>query len=162
MNYLYPIKFRTRVIFYNILGSEEYKDFDVFASSKSEAIEVTKELFSVLDGGSIKRIGCKPIQPSDDIGIMVLRGWREIVDKISTDLIGKTYPDILDFFIKYEGFDAEIYNNKIISFKFSVLGYTLKIKLSCNEYKIDQSWGYYRGMNNDTYVIRDNTIYISK
>lgn len=163
---MYPIKFRTRVVYASMFVgdsyNEDYKDFDVFASNQTEAKQITKELFSVLDGSSIVKIGCKAVTPPEDIGIKILREWRLAVHKLNDDLFGKTYPDMLDLFLKYEGFDAEMSNCRLVGFKFKLLNFTMRIVLKGGRLEADQSWGYYYGLHSDAYVILDNIVYESK
>lgn len=159
---LYPIKYRTRVVYPSMFEGDEYKDFEIYATNRTEAVQLTKELFSVLDGGSIQKIGCKPIIPDEDTGIKVLKEWKSAINKLDEDLFGKTYPDMLELFIKYEGFCAEFAGDSLISFKFNLLNLTLKVMLYNGGIVVDKSYGYYRDILNNAYVIIDDVVYMSK
>lgn len=159
---MYPIKYMTRVVYTSMFGEEGHKDFKIFASSKLEAVAIAREIFSVLNGENIIRVGCKPMELDDSNRAKILKGLDDVVDSLYRKIYKKTYPDMLEFLTSMEGFDVETVNDNIKSFKVKLLNYVVKIEIRGGYTEVNTSEVYFCNDTVGAFVIKDNTVYFSR
>lgn len=147
-----------RVLYQTEVGENGSIDYELYAKSKQEAIDLGKQLFSNSTSHILVNIGSKPCKYTGSDSIDILQSFSDIIKKMRSllnDVI--TYEGFLEKYESLGGFNISLGNT--CSFYFRVMGFTLHCVLINNRMQLNTKLAKYENGFGTSVIIKENILY---